>query len=108
MELKRHPKISVFFARFLEAFGNIDGTAGGLRGNYEEAAGTTLSPADTPRAAPYYQRILYNTKQRRGCLEDLARLRAVGSANFSRLFGNNLEKSVETQLISIFLVRTES
>ena len=31
MESKRHQKINVFLDRFLEASGNIDGTAGGLR-----------------------------------------------------------------------------
>ena len=38
MEIKRHPKINVFLARFLEASGNIDGIAAGLRRGCDGAA----------------------------------------------------------------------
>jgi len=54
MEPKRHPKINVFLARFLEASGNIDGASAERRGNVD---GHTFS-SRLPRAAPYYQRIV--------------------------------------------------
>ena len=37
MEPKRHPKINVFLARFLEASGNIDGASAERRGSVEGA-----------------------------------------------------------------------
>ena len=55
--------------------GGCDGAAGGL-------ASVTLSPADPPRAAPYYQRLLYKNKQR-PLLTGSSTPRAVGSANYS-------------------------
>ena len=61
MEPKRHPKINDFLARFSDPSGNIDGTSTELRGNFD---GHTFS-SRPPRAAPYYQRLLYNNKQRR-------------------------------------------
>ena len=70
MEPKRHPKINVFLARFLEASGNIDGASRERRGSVD---GHTF-PSRFPRASPYYQRILYKIEQRRDCLRDLARL----------------------------------
>ena len=54
IEPKRHPKINVFLARFLEASGNIDGASAERRRSRE---GHTFS-SGSPRAAPYYQRIL--------------------------------------------------
>ena len=48
MEPKRHPKINVFLARFLEASGNIDGASRERRRSVEGAARVTLSPADPP------------------------------------------------------------
>ena len=48
MEPKRHPKINVFLARFLEASGNIDGASGERRRSVGGASGVTLSPADPP------------------------------------------------------------
>ena len=44
MEPKRHPKIDVFFDRFLEASGNIDGIAGGLRRGCDGATSSSGSP----------------------------------------------------------------
>ena len=37
MEPKRHPKINVFLARFLEASGNIDGASAERRGSVDGA-----------------------------------------------------------------------
>ena len=54
MEAKRHPQINVFLAGFLEASGNIDGASAERRDSCE---GHTFS-SGSPRAAPYYQRIL--------------------------------------------------
>ena len=61
MEPKRHPKINDFLARFSDPSGNIDGTARELRGS----RGRHTFSSGPPRAAPYYQRLLYNNKQRR-------------------------------------------
>ena len=55
MEPKRHPKINVFWARFLEASGKIDGASAERRGSVE---GHNTFSSGSPRAAPYYQRIL--------------------------------------------------
>ena len=54
MEPKRHLKINVFLARFLEASGNIGGASAERRRSCD---GHTFS-SGSPRAAPYYQRIL--------------------------------------------------
>ena len=48
IEPKRHPKINVFLARFLEASGNI---AAERRRSVEGASRVTLSPADPPGRA---------------------------------------------------------
>ena len=66
MEPKRHPKINVFLARFLEASGNIDGASGERRRCVGGAARVTLSPADPPRRRHViYQRKM--SKDRVGC-----------------------------------------
>ena len=70
MEAKRHSKINVFLARFLESSGNIDGIATGLRVGCD----CHTFSSRPPRAAAYYQRILYKNKQRQHSLQDLARL----------------------------------
>jgi hypothetical protein len=78
---KRHQKINVFLARFLEASGNIDGASRERRGSVGGASrerrvsveGHTFS-SGSPRAAPYYQRILLNNNPKQAWLEDLARL----------------------------------
>ena len=48
MEVKRHPKINGFLARFLEASGNIGVASGERRGSVEGASTVTLSAADPP------------------------------------------------------------
>ena len=70
MDPKRHPKINVFLGRFSDASGNIDGIATGLR-RVRDCHTFSSRP---PRAAAYYQRILYKNKQRQDWLKDLARL----------------------------------
>ena len=65
-----HLDNDVFLAWFSDASGNIGGAAGGLR-RMRECHTVSSRP---PRAAPYYQRILYNNKRRQGSLRDLARL----------------------------------
>ena len=68
MEPKRHPKINVFLARFLEASGNIDGASRERRGSVGGSARVTLSPADPPgrrHIIKEYCRII--NKDRKGC-----------------------------------------
>ena len=68
-----------FFDGFPDASGNIDGTASGPRVSCD---GDTFS-SRSPRAAPYYQRILYKNKQRQHSLPDLARLGPLARRIFS-------------------------
>ena len=67
---KRHQKINVFLGRFADASGNIDLFAAGPRLSRE----CHTFSSRPPRAAAYYQRILYKNKQRQHSLPDLARL----------------------------------
>ena len=70
METKRHPKINVFLARFLEAFGNIDGASTERRRVRE---GHTFS-SGSPRAALARAGLSNKNRQRRAWLQDLTRL----------------------------------
>ena len=60
IEPKRHQQINAFLVRFWNGSGNIDGTATGLR----RGCGCHTFSSRPPRAAPYYQRLLYKNKQR--------------------------------------------
>ena len=73
MEAKGHPKINVFFDGFPKAYGNIGGTASEPRVSRDCSRGGDTFSSRPPRAAAYYQRILYKNKQRQHSLEDLAR-----------------------------------
>ena len=61
MEPKRHQQINDFLAQFSDPSGNIDGISTELRRSRE----CHTFSSGPPRAAPYYQRLLYNNKQRR-------------------------------------------
>ena len=75
MQPKRHPEINLFLALFLEASGNSDGSVGGASGKRRGSRDRHTFSSGSPRAAPYYQRILYiSDKQRRDSLQDLTRL----------------------------------
>ena len=77
MEPKRHPKINVFLARFLEASGNIDGTGGKLRGRCGGAASRLrlshfLQP--TPQGGAILSKSIVQKQAKTDALPDLARL----------------------------------
>ena len=85
MKPKSHSKINVFWLGFwkpLETLAGLrrgcDGAAGGLRGG---GCGCHTFSSRPPRAAPYYQGLLYKNKQR-ALLTGSSTPRAVGSANF--------------------------
>ena len=79
MEPKWHPKVDVFWGWFLDASGNIDGTASVAA---SVAASGTLSPADPPGRRHFIKEYC-TIMHKEGWLAGSNTPRAVGPANYT-------------------------